>query len=46
MVEGLVVHSADGRILSVNGAAEKFLNTQFLDIKSKKLAKLTTHPSC
>ena len=40
MVEGLVVHSADGRILSVNGAAEKFLNTQFLDIKSKKIGEI------
>ena len=40
MVEGLVVHGADGRILSVNGAAEKFLNTQFLDIKSKKIGEI------
>lgn len=37
MVEGLVVHSADGRILSINGAAEKFLNVRDIDVKGKKI---------
>jgi len=36
MVEGLVAHSADGRILMVNEAAEKFLNARFAEIKGKK----------
>lgn len=40
MMEGLVVHGADGEILSVNGAAEKFLNTQYLDIKGKKISEI------
>ena len=40
MVEGLVVHSADGRILSVNGAAEKFLNTRYFDIKGKNIGEI------
>lgn len=37
MVEGLVVHSSDGRILSINGAAEKFLNVRDIDVKGKKI---------
>ena len=40
MVEGLVVHSADGRILSVNGAAEQFLNTRYFDIKGKNIGEI------
>ena len=40
MVEGLVVHKADGRILSVNGVAEKFLNIRYLDIKGKKVGEI------
>lgn len=40
MVEGLVVHGADGRILSVNGAAEKFLNARYPDIKGKKIGEI------
>ena len=40
MVEGLVVHSADGRILSVNGAAEQFLNTKYLDVKGKNVGEI------
>lgn len=41
MVEGLVVHSADGRILSVNGAAEQFLNVRFSDIKGRKIGEIS-----
>ena len=44
MVEGLVVHGADGRILSVNGAAEKFLNVQYPDIKGKKIGEIENPP--
>jgi len=40
MVEGLVAHTADGRILMVNEAAEKFLNTRFADIKGKKIGEI------
>lgn len=40
MVEGLVVHGADGRILSVNGAAEKFLSIQYADVKGKKIGEI------
>ena len=40
MVEGPVVHSADGRILSVNGAAEQFLNTKYLDVKGKNVGEI------
>lgn len=42
MVEGLVVHSADGRILSVNGTAEQFLNTKYLDVKGKKVSEISS----
>ena len=44
MVEGLVVHGADGRILSVNGAAEKFFNVQYPDIKGKKIGEIENPP--
>lgn len=37
MVEGLVVHNTDGRILSVNGVAEKFLNIRYADLKGKTI---------
>ena len=40
MVEGLVAHTVDGRILMVNEAAEKFLNVQFADIKDKNIAEI------
>jgi len=40
MVEGLVAHTADGRILMVNEAAEKFLNVRFADIKDKNIAEI------
>ena len=40
MVEGLVVHGADGRILSVNGAAEQFLSVQYPDVKGKKIGEI------
>ena len=40
MVEGLVAHTVDGRILMVNEAAEKFLNTRFADIKGKKIGEI------
>ena len=36
MVEGLVVHDADGKILSANGTAETFLGTPIADLKGKK----------
>ena len=40
MVEGLVAHGADGRILMVNEAAEKFLNARFADVKGKKIGEI------
>ena len=40
IMEGLVVHSADGRILSVNKAAEQFLSAQYADIKGKKVGEI------
>src|SRR3989338_11327556 len=40
MVEGLVAHGADGRILMVNEAAEKFLNVRFAEIKGKNIAEI------
>ena len=40
MVEGLVAHTVDGRILMVNEAAEKFLNVQFVDVKGKKISEI------
>src|SRR3989338_1833645 len=40
IMEGLVVHSADGRILSVNKAAEQFLSIQYADIKGKKIGEI------
>ena len=40
MVEGLVAHTVDGRILMVNEAAEKFLNVRFADIKDKNIAEI------
>ena len=40
MVEGLVAHTADGRILMVNEAAEKFLNARFVDVKGKKIGEI------
>src|SRR3972149_12230285 len=40
IMEGLVVHSADGRILSVNKAAEQFLSSQYADIKGKKIGEI------
>ena len=40
MVEGLVAHTVDGRILVVNEAAEKFLNVQFVDVKGKKISEI------
>ncbi len=40
IMEGLVVHSADGRILSVNKAAEQFFNVQYEGIKGKKVSEI------
>ena len=40
MVEGLVAHTVDGRILMVNEAAENFLNVQFVDVKGKKISEI------
>ena len=40
MVEGLVAHTVDGRILVVNEAAENFLNVQFVDVKGKKISEI------
>ena len=40
MLEGLVVHDSDGKILSINGMAEKFLNTKSSYIKGKKISEV------
>ena len=40
IMEGLVAHGADGRILMVNEAAEKFLNVRFAEIKGKKIGEI------
>jgi len=40
IMEGLVVHGVDGRILSVNRAAEQFLSAQYTDIKGKKIGEI------
>src|SRR3989338_7824883 len=40
IMEGLVAHGADGRILMVNEAAEKFLNARFAEIKGKKIDEI------
>ncbi|KKR91434.1 MAG: Multi-sensor signal transduction histidine kinase [Candidatus Falkowbacteria bacterium GW2011_GWA2_41_14] len=37
MLEGLVVHDSNNKIISVNGVAERFLNTKSSYIKGKKI---------
>ena len=40
MLEGLVVHNVSGKIISVNGMAEQFLNTKSSYIKDKKISEI------
>ena len=40
MMEGLVVHNVNGKILSVNGMAEQFLNTKGSYIKDKNISEI------
>ncbi len=40
MLEGLVVYDVNGKIISVNGIAEQFLNTKNGYIKGKKLSEI------